>query len=302
MFHQKAVIADLAVPRSDFDLKRAALLFEQVIVLETAPSRWDPLTRSLKEANGLFGPETDWLAENGIIRFELDETVDSIAKSDPVYAAERASFQSALCSSLMCRYDSPQFDSIIRKGALRSARSAAIVLQEREGAAIAPLVPGGLCASRGQAASGVSSTDLAMMVVLRKLPTPDPLTPWEAILEYRQDPDAQRAFVHLRRWMYDAIAGNRSTPDLENLLESELQTYEEHLRIHRLKYRNLRLEAAVVAPLEIVEKVLKLQFGAAAKALLTFSTIRLERMESERQLPNRALHYLVDVGERLAPT
>jgi hypothetical protein len=48
----------------------------------------------------------------------------------------------------------------------------------------------------------------AIKIVLRSLPLPDEKTPWEQILEYRNDPDSRQKFFALRNWMSDVARSN----------------------------------------------------------------------------------------------
>jgi hypothetical protein len=304
LLRQNAVIADSSVARGLVDARRAALLFDQLVVVRTEQSAFDPSAARLADA-GVFGPETDWLVERGMVRFENDLADDALAAHDAGYALDRKQVAGAIRNLVLTGSESPEFESWIRCGANGVARSTAAYLQERNDLDHVPLVYGKrhelsrlLPASRPAAPRERHRDDVpAICVLFSALPTPDASTPWEAILEYRADPAAFGAFARLRRWTVEAARSGRAGPELRQRLEWELHGYEDALRLHRIKSRLQTLEALIATPLEIAQNLAAFKWGDAAKALFSVGRKRLELLEAEQRLAARDLHFLVIAKE-----
>jgi hypothetical protein len=77
--------------------------------------------------------------------------------------------------------------------------------------------------------SGAIKESEVVEIVLRKIPLPSSITPWEAILEFRSDRRTKEYLNGLRIWMTDAACGRLSGGELEQKLEWLLFQQSEHL-------------------------------------------------------------------------
>src|SRR5690606_7704783 len=303
MFRQNAVIADSAVARGLLDIKRAALLFDRIVVLRTSLAEFDDPTK-LSTRAGLFGDEGEWLGEQGILSYSALDYDAELAAANDAYAEHLELARAQYCSSILL--DGAEYETCVRRCANEMARAAAIkgnVLSDTEHV---PLVYGEhyelstLTVSPGDIPmrSVGRAHNPAMVVVFHALPTPDELTPWEAILDYRRDPETRQAFAGLRNWVNEATRAHASPRELYDTLEWELQRYERALRLHRIKFSHQVLEAIVTTPFECVENLIKMRWNDAAKCLFAISRLYLERLEGEETMRGRELHYLVRTRER----
>lgn len=305
MFRQNAVIADSAVVRGLIDIKRAALLFEKLVVLQTEQSTFDPAANRSADT-GLFGSETDWLVEQGIVRFEKDLEDATLAAHDPTYARDRKQVTSAICNLILLGNDLREVENWVRCGANGIARSTAVYLQDRDDIDHVPLIYGKqyelsrlLPGHQIQTpADSHRQTASAIRVIFNTLPTPDDSTSWEEILEYRRDPTVFSAFSRLRHWATDAVQSDLPERELAQKLEYELHTYEDALRLHGIKARLQTLEALIATPLEIAEKLVTFKWGEAAKALFAVGKQKIDLIEQEKRLTGRDLHFLVVAKKR----
>lgn len=135
-------------------------------------------------------------------------------------------------------------------------------------------------------------------VVLANIPEPAESTTWEALLEFRADPDAQSARRRLVRWMSKIASEKQSLPEIRDEVESLLDAYREYMRIHRIKNTRGRLETVLVLTAEAIEGLLKLQLSRAVKALFDVKRFDAELLEAERTAPGRELAYIVKAETR----
>jgi hypothetical protein len=80
------------------------------------------------------------------------------------------------------------------------------------------------------------STDV-IDVVLDKLPMPSELTPWEAILDFKADKEAQGYLQGLRVWMGDLARQKLTAAEAREKLDWLLFQHKKHLEMHKLSYR-----------------------------------------------------------------
>ena len=61
---------------------------------------------------------------------------------------------------------------------------------------------------------------------------PDDGTPWERIVEFRNDPDSKSRLYSLRRWISRSATAATPARELAEELEYLLHIYDEHMRLH----------------------------------------------------------------------
>jgi hypothetical protein len=135
-------------------------------------------------------------------------------------------------------------------------------------------------------------------VVLDNLPMPNEQTPWEAILDFKADTEAQGYLHGLKVWMAD-IARQKLTPaEANEKLEWLLFQNKKHLEMHKLSYRWGTLGSTFVATVEILEDLVKLKWGKAAKAVVSIVDKRVDLMKAELSNPAKEVSYIVKAQEQ----
>lgn len=135
-----------------------------------------------------------------------------------------------------------------------------------------------------------------MHILLNAIPEPEPYTTsWEAILDFRDDKDARGKLAQLRSWIIDMSRTDLSPNDITTKLEALRYEYEQHMKLHKMKFRAGILQTVVVATAEFAENLAKLQLGKLAKGLFTCQEAKLALLEAELTAPGRELAYLYQV-------
>jgi hypothetical protein len=294
------IVTDSGVARGMVNFKQAALLFDEIVILETQFTKFDPLLRG-RPVEQLIGADADWLFDKGLVRKETDQTDESFLTADPLYARHRKEVQNGICSSLLSVGEQQEF--FIRRAANGSARAAAIRLGRVEDARFVPSVFGpGIeytqLTSTDPSATARAGSLATVRTVLKALPVPDDLTPWDDILEYRLDTESLSAFAGLREWMQQAVGENLSARELEAKLLGDFLRYEQQLKRHRMKASCMRLETVVTAPFAFVEYFLKLKWTELMTTIFGVARQEFELLEAEEKLAGRQLHYIVRARER----
>jgi hypothetical protein len=225
MYRQNAVVADVAASRGFIDIKRAALIFDTVVVLKTRESATDPIART-QRLPGLGPDELDWLTENNVVSFVEDYSSELFESNDLGLQKQYGDYRRAcLGHALLLNKKSAQYEDFIRASANFVARYSASRMQEiDEGKRIVPLLYepryelGRLGAQfefpYANEAKGNYGRTTA--VVLSEFPVPDALTPWEDIFKFRQERKNKLAFFALREWISQATRTDISPTDLKD--------------------------------------------------------------------------------------
>lgn len=139
-------------------------------------------------------------------------------------------------------------------------------------------------------------------LVLRSLPVPDELTPWEAILDFRRDEETRMQLSRLGRWSRDAVRrlvkSEVTHEELNDEHRSMIESYTEHMRVHRLKTSSSTMETLITFVAEVAENIVHLKFSGLAKTIFQLKHQRIALMEAELKAPGRELAYIVSAHER----
>ena len=78
------------------------------------------------------------------------------------------------------------------------------------------------------------------------MPILDASTSWEAILDFKADPDNQARLLALRRWMRKIVKDSLSRAEIVDELAHLLNEFEKHINIQKSKVNRGVVEALVV--------------------------------------------------------
>lgn len=186
-----------------------------------------------------------------------------------------------------------EFEVISRAG---MARRAALRIQNRTGWDTVVIdTPDAKCTSLLE-----PGNDHVLSMIMNFMPEPSAETPWDAIIEYRQDEDAKKQFIALKHWINSALKSSKSNKELEDELEYLINEYKDHMKLHHMKIEIGTMETVVVASAELLENLVKFKFGKAAKALFAVHKQKVELLEAERQAPGRQLAYIINTSEKFS--
>lgn len=148
---------------------------------------------------------------------------------------------------------------------------------------------------------GAKQADVASLV-LKELPVPDELTPWEAILEFRRDEQTKRHLSRLKRWSRGAarrlLTQAVSNAELEDEIEEMLQNYRDHMKVFKMKAQATLLENLVTLGAGALEDIAKLKLESLASRFFQVRHQRIALMGAELKAPGRELAYIANAQER----
>jgi hypothetical protein len=143
----------------------------------------------------------------------------------------------------------------------------------------------------------VLSTDV-VDVVLDKLPMPSEDTPWEAILDFKADAEAQGYLQGLKVWMGEIARQKLTANEAREKLEWLLFQHQKHMKAHKLSYRWGILGGTFVAAAEILGGLPVVKWVKAAGAAVSIVERRQELMKAELANPAKEISYIVKAQEQ----
>lgn len=279
-------------------LKQYALLFDQLFLSNPWRKVWFPSgpdTRDLSTftGDGSINADVEWLRGKGVIlnHEPTDKEVQYLAQKDPYYQ-KYAKAAIELILTTVTEEGSLSEEQRAQFG-MHIARRDAVILQKAGINAIPVLREFSDLADAG---AGIKKDNVVSCVV-KQLPIPDDLTPWEDILHFKRDEHAHSALLRLKRWITKTATQVQSVHDVSEELEYLLDEYSKHLTLHNIKTRRGFLETLLVGGATLVENLVKLKLSKVAKGLFAFRQQQIVLMEEELKLPGREVAYIIRAKE-----
>ncbi len=136
-----------------------------------------------------------------------------------------------------------------------------------------------------------------IQVVINNLPLPNITTPWEQIIDFRNDPENQRNLLALRRWINKTSSEDIRPAEVQEEIEWLINEFQEHMKYHKMKANTETLEVLVKAPLEIIENIVKVKFSKIPEPFFALKKRQLMLMDAEINAPGKELAYIIKSRE-----
>jgi hypothetical protein len=137
-----------------------------------------------------------------------------------------------------------------------------------------------------------------MQVIVSKLPQPDDSTPWDDLLEFKNDPDTRLKYTELRRWLRATASEGPTLVELQDEIEWLCAQFEDHMKRARLSVTRGPVEWIVRTPLEILEELLKGKYADLARRAFSVKYQEIALREAERSAPGRELAFVMKARDR----
>lgn len=145
--------------------------------------------------------------------------------------------------------------------------------------------------------SSESLTRGVLEIVVNQLPVPDESVPWEHIMEFRSDPDSYSKFLALRNWMNEVARAKFTPIEVEQKLEYLMDQYWRHMQLHRMKANAGVLQTVIVSTAELIENLVKIQWGKVAKSMFAFKERQIAMLEGELTAPGSEVAFIIKAQE-----
>jgi hypothetical protein len=181
-----------------------------------------------------------------------------------------------------------------------TARSTAGTLNKLGQYTATPLIPNDL--GMEHLLLGRTAVGDVINLVVTSLPEVDELTPWKDVLDFRREEKTREQLDRFGRWVRNAVrrltAEKITTAELEDEFASMMDSYREHMRVHKMKTQRSAAEIIITSFVGFVEDFTKLRFKAIAESLFKLEHNRVALLEAELKAPGREIAYIVRAHER----
>ena len=147
-----------------------------------------------------------------------------------------------------------------------------------------------------------SSTDKKQQIIeilLNHFPVLPEDTPWEDILEWRNNKDAIVKLRRLKHWVNTVSQRNvLNLKDLEDEIIYLLDEYEQYMKIKKIKYTYSPVRTLLTTTGELFENIAKLKIKNLMDLPFQISERSILISESELFAPGRELAYIVEAKEQ----
>ncbi len=287
-------------------LKQLSLFFDKFYIIDL--HQWIDHLRSMKidtlEESYLYNKaELDWLLENEIINemiFPSDEELQENIKVKSEYNRLLEFYNSKLFRQVTEHKNKESDDynkklvRVLHHQSVFRARLQSAFINSMTFDDAYPVIDNVF--DLGRYLDGLPKAHV-VNVSITKLPTPTPNTPWEQIQDFRQDSDSKEKYNRIKKWIRKIAKENLRTNEINEEIEDLINDYEKYMKIHKIKTNHSILKSTVITTAEMIENIVKLKFGEAAKQVFSFENRKISLLEAEMKAPGREIAYIIKARE-----
>jgi hypothetical protein len=141
-----------------------------------------------------------------------------------------------------------------------------------------------------------TNAQTVVRVAVNSLPVPDDQCAWHDILDFRtEECDKLWAF---RRFLRTLTTKAQTESEIQDDIEWTLNEYAQTMKVHNLKASQSFVDVFLIAPLEIIENLVKFNWSKLAKGLLSVNKRKVELLEEEMKAAGRECAYVFDARKK----
>ena len=128
--------------------------------------------------------------------------------------------------------------------------------------------------------------------LLNNLPFISSETPWEDLLDFRNNNETKKRLRKLRVWARELAKDDLNIDHIRELIEDSLSDYKEALRLAKMEYSTGVAETIVVGFASMVENVAKFKWEKVAKSLFSINKVNIDLANIELSAAGRELSFI----------
>jgi len=130
-------------------------------------------------------------------------------------------------------------------------------------------------------------------IILDKIPLPSETTPWEKIIDFRNDPDTRGYLQGLRVWMRNLSKLELSETEANEELDWLLSEQARFLKVHEIDSMWGAIGQVFVSSAELAEDLVKFRWGKIASGLVSLVNWKTELLKAEVESPHKEVNYII---------
>jgi len=145
-----------------------------------------------------------------------------------------------------------------------------------------------------------TTKEKAFSIIHKLLPLPTDDTPWEKILDFKEDNESKLKLLALKNFLNDLPSDIRYD-DLEDRIRYLTLKYEEALKRHKIETRLTKIKTIVTTIPEALTELVRLKFDKAIGAFFTIAEqqVNFSKYEERSKLPGNELAYISHIKDHI---
>lgn len=135
-------------------------------------------------------------------------------------------------------------------------------------------------------------------LILNNIPTPDNGTPIDEILDFRKGKEQTLQYGRLISWISKIGSESLNQYEIEEEFNHLINEYEDGLNKLGSKKKLSNLTAIITMPLEIIEKIVKLNWSKIPETILKIKQNEIEFKINELGIPGREIAYIKSAKDK----
>lgn len=145
--------------------------------------------------------------------------------------------------------------------------------------------------------SNTRREDEVLKLVLNKFPVVSDDTPFEKIIDFREDSANKLRLFELRKWIRTISKSDLDLKYVKEEIEYLLEKYKHELNLRKIKFKQTPLEIFVVTTLDILSNTLKLDWGEAAKKIFSIKKEKVDYLIDLDNVVGKEIAYIQAVND-----
>jgi hypothetical protein len=141
--------------------------------------------------------------------------------------------------------------------------------------------------------SQLEKTSEIINLTINKIPIPTNDTPWEKIIDFKNDKDTRSKYLALINWINNVSISEKTICHINEEFEYLYDQYQRHYDIHKIKKNYTWTEILINSAIDILTK----QGHGIVKELFSIRKTRLSLLEEELKLPGSEVAYIFKANE-----
>lgn len=135
-------------------------------------------------------------------------------------------------------------------------------------------------------------------LVLKNIPVPSSIIPFDEILDFRKDKDNNRRYMGLTNWINDIAKASLNISELQEKLEYMTTEFEAYMQTQKYEYELNDLEVILKLPLEIIKQIYSGEWGKLVNTILNIKKDKMKLLASEMTAPSKEIAYIIKANEK----
>lgn len=131
-----------------------------------------------------------------------------------------------------------------------------------------------------------------LSVILKQFPVPSTKVPLSELISFKRDDETQFMLANLWNWIRTTASGKFDRVELQEEIEWKLKQYKYHLSQLAKDSKLRQLSTLFATPADILEDLVKLRWGKAARRLFQIGREEISAHREELKLPGHELAFI----------